>query len=84
MIKKICIKLIYLYQKTISPDHGAMRILFPYGCCKYYPTCSEYTLRAINCHGVFKGFKLGLVRVLKCNPFSRGGFDFSYSKEDKR
>ena len=43
--------------------------------CKYYPTCSDYSIQAINKYGFFKGFFLSLKRILKCNPFSKGGYD---------
>ncbi|MDO9575370.1 MAG: membrane protein insertion efficiency factor YidD [bacterium] len=56
-----------IYQKMVSP-------LFPPS-CRFYPTCSEYTKGAILKYGVFKGIVLGIQRVLRCNPFSRGGYD---------
>jgi putative component of membrane protein insertase Oxa1/YidC/SpoIIIJ protein YidD len=56
-------KAIVLYQKTLSPDHGAFKVFYPYGCCRYYPTCSEYALEAIDRHGVLKGGKIGARRV---------------------
>ena len=43
--------------------------------CKYYPTCSEYTKQAIEKYGALKGICLGSIRILKCNPFSKGGYD---------
>ena len=43
--------------------------------CKFYPTCSEYTKQAIEKYGVIRGCMLGIVRILKCNPFSKGGYD---------
>lgn len=59
--------LLTIYQKMVSP-------LFPPS-CRFYPTCSEYTKGAILKYGVFKGIALGIRRVLRCNPFSRGGYD---------
>lgn len=44
-------------------------------CCKYYPTCSQYALEAIKKYGAFKGLALAVWRVLRCNPFSKGGYD---------
>lgn len=67
--------MIRLYQKTISPDHGWFRARFPYGYCKFYPSCSEYTYQAIDKFGFFKGFFKGTWRILRCNPWSRGGMD---------
>lgn len=69
-MKKILIVLIIFFQKFISPIFHFLGIN-----CKYYPTCSEYTKQAILKYGVFKGIKLGFVRILKCNPFSKGGYD---------
>lgn len=43
--------------------------------CRYYPTCSQYTYEAIERFGAFKGFFMGLWRILRCNPFSKGGYD---------
>ena len=65
--RKILVKIIGLYQKYISP---CMRKH-----CKYYPTCSEYTRQAVDKYGIIKGSLLGIIRILKCNPFSKGGVD---------
>ena len=43
--------------------------------CRFYPTCSEYMIEAIEFHGLFKGILLGIWRILRCNPFSKGGYD---------
>lgn len=43
--------------------------------CPYYPTCSEYGLQAVQKHGAFKGSLLALWRIIRCNPFSKGGYD---------
>ncbi len=69
-MKKIFIKLIILYKKWISPMFSSIGIH-----CKYYPTCSEYMLQAIEKYGCIKGIFLGVKRLLKCNPFSKGGYD---------
>ena len=66
-MKKILIFFINGYQKHISPFLGKQ--------CKYYPTCSEYTKQAIQKYGVVKGIFLGMWRVLRCNPLSKGGYD---------
>jgi len=60
--------LIRVYQKFISP-------LFPPR-CRYYPTCSNYALSAYKKHGFFKGTVLSVWRILRCNPWSRGGVDY--------
>jgi len=66
---------IRLYQKTLSFDHGPMKSLFPHGYCRYYPTCSEYGYQAINKYGVLRGGLQALWRIVRCNPWSRGGND---------
>jgi len=69
-MKKILIKMIEWYQRNISAwlDYKNIK-------CKFYPTCSEYTKQAIEKYGAFKGTLLGLARFLRCNPFSKGGYD---------
>ncbi len=74
-MKKISLFLIKIYQKTLSPDHGPVRHLFPYGYCKFSPTCSVYTYTAIEKYGFWKGWRLGLNRIWRCNPSSAGGID---------
>jgi len=55
------------YRKVISPLYGQV--------CRYYPSCSLYALQAIQYHGALRGIGLATLRVLRCNPFSRGGID---------
>lgn len=69
-MKKIFISLINKYKKYISPIFHHLGIN-----CKFYPTCSEYTRQAIEKYGVIKGILKGLKRILRCNPFSKGGYD---------
>ena len=69
-MKKICIFLIELYQKSISKIFTNRNIK-----CKFYPSCSEYTKQAVEKYGVLKGIYLGTKRILRCNPFSKGGYD---------
>ena len=64
------LKILKKYKKYISPIFFFIVIR-----CKYYPTCSEYMIQAIEKYGVIKGIFLGLKRILKCNPFSKGGYD---------
>lgn len=68
-MKKILIFLISIYQKSLSPDHGWFKHQHPYGYCKFYPSCSEYTKLAISRHGSIKGLVLGTKRIIKCNPW---------------
>ncbi|MEE0955310.1 MAG: membrane protein insertion efficiency factor YidD [Eubacterium sp.] len=66
-MKKVMIFLIRLYQKYLSPLKSAR--------CPYTPTCSNYALEAISKYGAFKGGLLAAWRILRCNPFSHGGYD---------
>ena len=69
-MKNVIIKLIIWYQKNISLWLDSKNIR-----CKYYPTCSEYTKQAIEKYGILKGCLLGIWRIIRCNPFSKGGYD---------
>jgi len=60
--------LIRLYQKYLSPLKGK-------GSCRFYPTCSQYAIDALNRYGVLKGSWLALKRLSKCHPFHPGGYD---------
>lgn len=68
-------KIIRLYQKTISPDHGILSWRYPYGACRYYPSCSEYSRQAFIKFGFFKGMYLTIKRLIRCHPWSKGGHD---------
>jgi len=67
---------IRFYQKTISPDHSWVKRFFPYGYCRFHPSCSEYAYQAIDKYGIFKGWGLGLWRIMRCNPWNPGGEDY--------
>ena len=75
MLKKLALKTIRLYQKTLSPDSGWFSYRHPHGFCRFYPHCSEYAYQAIKNKGLLTGSALAVKRVLKCNPFNRGGVD---------
>jgi hypothetical protein len=66
-MKRILILLIKFYRKYISPLKRP--------CCIYYPTCSQYSLEAIQKYGVFKGGFMSIKRILRCHPFHDGGYD---------
>jgi len=69
-MKKLFILILKFYKKRSSPIISGMGFH-----CKYYPSCSEYMKQAIEKYGCFKGVSLGIIRILKCNPFSKGGYD---------
>ena len=69
-MKRILIFLIDIYKKIISPIFEYLGVH-----CKYYPTCSQYMKQAIEKYGTIKGVFLGVKRILRCNPFSKGGYD---------
>ena len=75
MIKTGLLKIIRFYQKTLSPDKGWFRYYFPHGYCRFYPHCSEYSYQAIEKFGVIKGIIKSFLRIIRCNPFSKGGND---------
>lgn len=65
-MKRFSIFLIKKYQNLSISSHF---------CCKYIPTCSNYAIEAINTYGFFKGWFLSIKRIIRCNPFCKGGFD---------
>jgi putative membrane protein insertion efficiency factor len=67
ILKRLFISFIRLYQRYLSPLKRTK--------CPYVPSCSQYGLEAIEKHGVIKGCILSLWRILRCNPFSKGGYD---------
>ena len=66
-MRKLFIGLIQIYRRFLSP------MLPP--TCRYEPSCSLYTVQAIEKYGVLRGLFMGILRVLRCHPFARGGFD---------
>ncbi len=66
-MKYVLIKIITLYRKYISPLKKP--------CCRFYPTCSSYSIMAIEKYGAIKGVWLSLKRILRCHPFNAGGYD---------
>ncbi len=67
-MKKILIFIIKLYRKFISP-------LKTQPTCRFYPTCSQYSLEALEKYGTIKGSYLSFKRIVRCNPFHPGGYD---------
>jgi hypothetical protein len=74
-LQTLVLRLIRLYQKTLSFDHGWFSMFFPNGYCRFAPTCSEYTYQAIKKYGLTKGGLMGIKRIFRCNPFNKGGAD---------
>ena len=66
-LRWIILKLIFIYQKVISPFLGNH--------CRFYPSCSEYVHEAIATHSLVKGLYLSVRRILRCHPFCKGGID---------
>lgn len=75
-MKQIALLLIKFYMKFISP---AKR-----NCCRFIPTCSAYAYQAIERFGIAKGSFLAFCRILRCNPFCKGGFDPVPQKNQKK
>lgn len=67
-MKKVLIFFIKLYRRYLSPLKG-------HGTCIYTPTCSKYAIEALEKYGVVKGSLLTIWRILRCNPFAKGGYD---------
>lgn len=68
ILRKIFLIPIHFYRKFISP-------LKP-PCCRYYPTCSTYAVQAVERFGIIRGTMLAAWRILRCNPWSKGGIDY--------
>ncbi|MEK7631861.1 MAG: membrane protein insertion efficiency factor YidD [Patescibacteria group bacterium] len=73
--RQTVVKLIQLYQHTLSPDHSWVRHRRGIGACRFSPTCSEYGIQAVEQHGVLRGGWLTIKRILRCNPFHAPGID---------
>ncbi|MCE5252441.1 membrane protein insertion efficiency factor YidD [bacterium] len=68
MAVRLLIFFIKMYQRSISPFLGQN--------CRFYPTCSDYAVLALQQHGFFKGTMKSIWRILRCNPFNKGGIDY--------
>lgn len=66
-MKRVLLVLVRFYRRAISP--------FRSPCCRYTPTCSQYALEAIEKYGALKGGWMAFRRILRCNPFHKGGYD---------
>jgi putative membrane protein insertion efficiency factor len=66
-MKRLVLLALHLYRRAVSPALGP--------CCRFEPTCSVYAEEAVHTHGVLRGLRLAVWRVLRCHPFARAGFD---------
>ncbi len=73
---RVLVSLVKLYQKTVSP-------LLPQT-CRFYPSCSAYSIESLREHGALKGTWMTLRRILRCHPLSAGGYDPVRKKSDER
>jgi putative membrane protein insertion efficiency factor len=75
-MKHLLLKAIRFYQRYLSFDTGILKYLFLTDkACRFTPTCSEYTYQAIERYDIIAGLWLGFRRILRCHPWSKGGFD---------
>jgi len=73
--RNLVIFLIKVYQKTLSFDHGPLKLFYPYGFCRFTPSCSEYGIEAFSKYGIIRGGLMTAWRILRCNPWNKGGHD---------
>lgn len=68
-MKKLILILLSLYKKYLSPGNLGLKL------CRFEPSCSKYAYQAIEKYGILKGGILSIWRLIRCNPFSKGGYD---------
>jgi hypothetical protein len=68
-MKKLALALIRFYRRFLSPENFGLHV------CRFEPSCSRYTYQAIEKYGVIKGGAMGFWRIMRCNPFNKGGHD---------
>jgi len=68
-MKKLTLILLKLYKRFLSPENFGIRT------CRFEPSCSTYTMQAVEKYGALKGGLMGIWRIFRCNPFSKGGHD---------
>jgi uncharacterized protein len=74
-VRYVGVALVWAYRLTLRPFLGA------YGQCKYHPSCSQYAIDAFREFGLFRGAVLAGWRLLRCNPWSRGGVDYAHDQQ---
>ena len=75
LTRKAGLLAIRAYQKTLSFDHSFWAKPEKFRICIHYPSCSQYSYEAIERYGLFKGSLMGTARILRCNAWSKGGYD---------
>ncbi|MBI2483852.1 membrane protein insertion efficiency factor YidD [Candidatus Uhrbacteria bacterium] len=76
----VVLTIIGIYQRTLSPDHSWLAFRYPYGYCRFYPSCSEYARQAIERKGVICGCIVAARRLARCAPWAKGGVDSPFLK----
>lgn len=75
-MKKLVLSSIRLYQHTLFFHNELFKVLFLSDrVCRFEPTCSNFTYKAVEKYGTMKGLLLGFKRILRCHPFAKGGYD---------
>ncbi len=69
--RRLTIALVRAYQATLSPDHGPLKHLYPYGYCRHEPTCSQYAIIQLEKRGLIIGGLLSAARLLTCHPWRK-------------
>jgi len=80
LLAELFIKLIKIYQKTISPDHSDLGKNQQLNGCKFYPSCSEYAILVLQKQGFLFSLPKIMGRLFRCHPWSKGGIDFPTNK----
>ena len=86
-MRKVLEKVSWAFSQVLIAPIRLYQLIHPYffhGVCRFRPTCSQYAIEAIRIHGPFKGFYLAVFRVLRCNPFCKGGYDPVPPRKEKR
>lgn len=73
--KQLALLGIGAYQALLSPDHSWLKVKYPYGYCRHYPSCSEYSRQAIGRYGLIRGGWLSAKRIVNCSPLSEPKVD---------
>lgn len=81
-MKAVVIFCIRLYQLVFSPGRGLVGVFLPQS-CRFLPTCSDYTIEAIDHYGLGKGLFVGFKRIVRCHPWHKGGIDTLVSDGSK-